>query len=86
VGITVAPRDTSIRLAQSYQLRGAGRDRAGNEIVVPITYVATGGAATVTAGGRVTGIAVGRTTVVASRNDWRDTVFVSVAAATNTQR
>ena len=78
-GIRVLPADSAMYVGRNYHLRGAVIDRWGNARSDAVTYASTASATvTVDGSGRLTGRAIGRGSIIASANAFRDTAFVSV--------
>jgi WD40-like Beta Propeller Repeat len=75
----VEPIDTVVYVGHGYSLRGRGYDRHGNPVddAASVTGTATG-AVSASEEGEVTGVLVGRDTIVVRVADLTDTAFVTV--------
>lgn len=72
------PADTALFIGRTLRLGAAVVDRYGNARKDPVSFSASGSAASVGADGTVTGAAFGRTPVVVSAAGFSDTSLVSV--------
>ncbi|HMJ19924.1 MAG TPA: hypothetical protein VK478_16175 [Gemmatimonadaceae bacterium] len=80
VRIAPAPSDAAVTVGGTYQQSAKVLDRAGNERdpTSPFTFSGLDPAATVSAGGKVTGVAYGRTRIKVSYEALAETAMVSV--------
>lgn len=82
-GVVVGPPDTALYVGHGYPLRGYVTDVHGNRRGDPVTYQALDASTSVGANGQVTGVAVGRSTILvrAAASSVVDTANVSVVPA-----
>src|SRR5882672_4424287 len=77
VGVAIDPPDTAVYVGGTVQLRGSVVDRGRNPVDGPVTYQ-TASAAAHLSGTTLTGVEVGRASVVGASGTFRDTSWVSV--------
>jgi Tol biopolymer transport system component len=80
VGISVAPKDTTLAVNGTATLRGGAVDQYGNVRSDPVVFSALSGSATVS-GATVTGTGIGPASILVTSNGLSDTAFVGVVPA-----
>jgi hypothetical protein len=79
VRVVAAPRDTAVYVGRSYALQASRIDRFGNSIPSgALTFAVDSAAVAVGAGGAVSGLAIGRASIVVQDGTYADTTWASV--------